>query len=67
MPIKCVISVPSQTVTGAFSTRYAFARGVEMLNASNIRIDTESGDPIGENYRIQGKGKHWYIPSQDPR
>ena len=61
MPIKCVISVPSQTVTGAFNTRYAFARAVETLNASNIRIDTESGDPIGENYRIQGKGKHWYI------
>ena len=39
---------------------------VETLNASNIRIDTESGDPIGENYRIQGKGKHWYILHRIP-
>ena len=66
MSIKCVISVPSQTVTGAFSTRYAFARVIEMLDVFNIRIDTESGDSIGENYRVKGMGKHWYIQHRIP-
>ena len=66
MPIKCVISVPRQTITGLFNTRLAFARPIDTLNASNIGIKTLVGDTVGLEYEIRGKGRNWYIAHKIP-
>ena len=63
MPIKCVISVPLKTITGVFNIRFALARPIETLDASNIGIKTLVGDTVGLEYEIRGKGRNWYIAS----
>ena len=66
MPIKCVISVPLKTITGLFNIRFALARPIETLDASNIGIKTLVGDTVGLEYEIRGKGRNWYSVHKIP-
>ena len=66
MPIKCVISVPSKMITGVFNIRFALARRIENLDASNIGIKTLVGDAVGSECEIRGKGRNWYSVHRIP-
>ena len=65
--IRGVITTPSETITGAFNIIFSFAENVD-FTADNFRIETLSGDPLGDpRDTLKGKGNHYmfqcYIPT----
>ena len=64
--VRCVLTAPVKTVKGKFNIRLTFARQVQDFDLSNVKIETVSGDPIGEDVRVWGQDGNWYLTCKIP-
>ena len=64
--VRCVMTAREKTVIGKSNIRLTFARKIQGLDLSNVEIETVSGDPIGEDVTVWGRGGDWYITCKIP-